>query len=120
MESACDPVDDFLCTRGTIESGLTQLRVYKPAQDEWEPAITIRGSHGIEQTTAGRHDGDIATTQTTWWITAITSTAPQLTPRPLLNSKIIACGKTWLILSVDPNPNSGRLFECQTQLLPES
>lgn len=112
-----DPVDDFLCTRGTIEPGATTLQVYRSVQDDWEPAITVRGSHGVERTMGGRGTGDIVTTETTWWITAITSTAPQL-DRPKLNSKIAACGKTWLILDVIPNPRNGRLFECMTQLSP--
>ena len=80
-----DPVDDFLCTRGTVEPGTTTLRVYKSGDDDWETAIPIRGSHGIERTVGGYGEGDIATTETVWFITAITSTAPQLT-RPKLNS----------------------------------
>lgn len=112
-----DPVEDFLCTRGTIEHGTTTLRVYRSTTDTWDDPITIRGSHGTEFTDGGRSEGDIVTTHTTWWITAITSTAPQLT-RPPLNSKITACGKVWLVMDVAPDPTRGRLFECQTQLSP--
>ncbi len=114
---AVDPVEDFLCTRGTIEDGKTTLRVYMPKEDDWRPAVVVRGSHGVENTTGGRGEGDTSTTTTTWFITAITSTAPQL-DRPLLNSKIIACGKTWLVIDAGPTPNNGRLFECFCQLSP--
>lgn len=117
-----DPVEDFLTTRGTIEPDAT-FRLYNVTRDQsesqtdpWATAIPIRGSHGVERKTSNRGTGDIVTTETTWWITSLTTNMDLA--EPTINSKILACGKVWLILDVTPNPRNRRLFECQTQLSP--
>lgn len=121
-----DPVDDFLTTRGTLQKTVT-LSVFDVTKDQgnstdspWATAIPIRGSHGVERTSGGQGVGDIVTTTTDWWITTLTADFDALT-RPTLRSKITSCGKTWLILSIDPNPRNGRLFFCPgCQLLPST
>lgn len=114
-----NPIDDFLVTRGTVQSGVV-LRRYLPSSDypgadPWPTAVDIRGSHGTERTTGARSEGDVVTTVTTWWITSKTPDDPIL-ERPTLNSKIEACGKVWLILDVGPNPRNAKLFRCECQL----
>lgn len=114
-----DPIDDYLTTRGTVQSGVT-LKHYKPANDypgadPWPVTLNIRGSHGVERTTGGGVEGDIVTTATTWHITSKTASDVPL-ERPTLNSKIGACGKVWLVLSAVPNPRNHRLFRCECQL----
>lgn len=116
-----DPIDDFLTTRGTVQSGVT-LRPYVPSSDQsggdpWPTTISIRGSHGVERTSGGRSEGDTAVTTTTWWITSLSPDDPILT-RPPLNSKIGACGKVWLVTEIGPSPRNGRLFRCECMLSP--
>lgn len=116
-----DPIRDFLTTRGTVAA--CTLSLYDPSKDydnnnPWATPVDIRGSHGIERTTSGHGQGDIATTVTDWWITSTATGLPEL-DRPLLRSKIASCGKTWLILEVSPNPRNRRLFQCHCQLIRE-
>lgn len=113
-----DPIDDYLTTRGTVQPDVT-LRTYTPSSDypgadPWSEPVEIRGSRGVERTTGGRNEGDIVTTQATWYITGKSSNDPF--SRPPLNSKIGACGKVWLILDVAPNPRNGKLYRCECQL----
>lgn len=115
-----EPVEDFLTTRGTVAD--CSLRYFDVTRDQagtdpWAEAIDIRGSHGVERTTGSSGTGDIVTTETTWYITAKATGSPVL-ERPKLQSKILSCGRVWLITDVSPNPRNRQLFECQTQLSP--
>jgi hypothetical protein len=116
-----DPVDDFLTTRGTVAQ--CTLRYYDVSkdiggtEDPWEPAIEIRGSHGVERTWGGKLEGDTVLTETDWYISSLSPDV--ILERPELRSKILSCGKVWIILEIDPNPRNRRLFYCpRCQLSP--